>query len=202
MNSADTSSAPDKVRIQIILSSTREGRFGHRIANWFYGLAAKREDLLTELIDLRDWPLPFFDEPASPSTGHYAPEAQGWATKVAEGDGYVIVTPEYNFGYPAVLKNALDHIYHEWNNKPVAFVGYGGTAGGSRAVQQLRQVVVELQMAPIRAGIVMPFARRLFDENGAIKDEFYNTRAEALLDQLLWWARALKAARASNSGGS
>ena len=202
MSRLDTSPTPDSIRIQIILGTTREGRFGDRVASWFYGIAAKREDLIAELIDLRDWPLPFFNEPTSPSTGHYAPEAQSWAAKVAEGDGYVFITPEYTFGYPAVLKNALDHIYHEWNNKPVAFVGYGGTAGGSRAVQQLRQVVVELQMAPIRASVVMPFARRLFDESGAIKDEFYNTRAEALIEQLLWWARALKAARASTSGSS
>jgi NAD(P)H-dependent FMN reductase len=198
MNRLDTLSASDKVRIQIILGSTREGRFGDRVANWFYVLAAKREDLIAELIDLRDWTLPFFNEPKSPITGHYAPEARAWAAKMAEGDGYVFVTPEYNFGYPAVLKNALDHIYHEWNNKPVAFVSYGGGAGGSRSVQQLRQVVVELQMAPIRAGIVIPFARRLFDESGAIKDESYDTRANALLDQLLWWARALKAARADS----
>jgi NAD(P)H-dependent FMN reductase len=198
MNRLDTLSASDKVRIQIILGSTREGRFGDRVANWFYVLAAKREDFIAELIDLRDWTLPFFNEPKSPITGHYAPEARAWAAKMAEGDGYVFVTPEYNFGYPAVLKNALDHLYREWNNKPVGFVSYGGGAGGSRAVQQLRQVVVELQMAPIRAGIVIPFARRLFDESGAIKDESYDARANALLDQLLWWARVLKAARAES----
>lgn len=188
----------DAVRIQIILGSTREGRFGYRVANWFYKIAAAREDLTAELIDLRDWQLPFFNEARPPASGHYAAEAQAWAEKVAQGDGFVIITPEYNYGYPAVLKNALDHIYHEWNNKPVAFVGYGGSAGGSRAVQQLREVAIELQMAPIRAGIVMPFARRLFNEDGAIKDESYEGRANALLDQLLWWARALKAARAES----
>lgn len=197
-----TSTSPENPRIQIILGTTREGRFGDRVANWFYERAAKREDLIAELIDLRDWPLPFFNEPVSPITGHYAPEARGWAAKVAQGDGYVLVTPEYNFGYPAVLKNALDHLYREWNNKPVAFVSYGGSAGGSRAVQQLREVVVELQMAPIRTGIVIPFARRLFGESGEIKDESYNARANALLDQLLWWARALKAARANGSSDS
>ena len=192
----DAPPAPDRVRIQILLGSTREGRFGDRVAKWLYGHATEREDLIAELIDLRDWPLPFFNEPLSPITGRYASEARAWAAKVAEADGYVFVTPEYNFGYPAVLKNALDHIYHEWNNKPVSFVGHGGAAGGSRAVQQLRQVVVELQMAPIRAGIVIPFARRLFDESGAIRDESYDARASALLDQLVWWTRALKAARA------
>lgn len=202
MGRVDILSAPERIRIQIILGSTREGRFGDRVANWFYRLAGERKDTLSELIDLRDWPLPFFNEPTSPITGHYAPEARAWAAKIAEGDGYVFVTPEYNFGYPAVLKNALDHIYHEWNNKPVAFVSYGGGAGGSRAVQQLREVVIELQMAPIRAGIVIPFARRLFDESGTIKDESYNVRAKALLDQLLWWASALKAARVGSSDGS
>jgi NAD(P)H-dependent FMN reductase len=160
MSRLDSLPTPDRVRIQIVLGSTREGRFGDRVATWFYGLAARREDPIADFIDLRDWPLAFFNEATAPVTGHYAPEARGWAAKVAEGDGYVFITPEYNFGYPAVLKNALDHIYHEWKNMPVAFVGYGGTAGGSRAVQQLRQVVVELQMAHIRAGIVMPFARQ------------------------------------------
>jgi NAD(P)H-dependent FMN reductase len=158
--------------------------------------------LSAELIDLRDWPLPFFNEPVPPITGRYAPEAQAWAAKVGEADGFVFVTPEYNFGYPAVLKNALDHIYHEWNNKPVSFVGYGGAAGGSRAIQQLREVVVELQMAPIRAGIAIPFARRLFDESGAIKDESYDARANALLDDLMWWTRALKVARAEKLASS
>jgi NAD(P)H-dependent FMN reductase len=147
----------------------------------YYVLTAKREDLITELIDLRDCPLPFFNEPTSPITGHCVPEARAWA---AEGDGYVFVAPKYNFGYPAVLKNALDHRYREWNNKPVAFVSYGGPAGGSRAVQQLREVVVELQMAPIRAGIVISFVRRLFDESGEIKDDSYNARANTLLGQL------------------
>ena len=197
-----TLTSPDRVRIQILLGSTREGRFGDRVANWFYGVATKREDLIAELIDLRDWPLPFFNEPVPPITGRYAPEAQAWTAKVGEADGFVFVTPEYNFGYPAVLKNALDHIYHEWNNKPVSFVSYGGAAGGSRAVQQLREVVVELQMAPIRAEIAIPFARRLFDESGAIRDESYDGRANVLLDQLLWWTRALKAARVEKPASS
>jgi NAD(P)H-dependent FMN reductase len=124
VNGLDT--LPDLVRIQIILGSTREGRFGDRVATRFYGLAAKRENLVAELIDLRDWPLPCFNEPSSPITGHYAPEARAWAAKMAEGDSYVFVTPEYNFGYPAVLKNALDHIYHEWNNKPVPSLAMAG----------------------------------------------------------------------------
>jgi NAD(P)H-dependent FMN reductase len=186
----------DSVEIQIILGSTREGRFGETVARWFHGIAAERQDIGAELIDLRDWPLPFFNEARPPASGHHAAQAQAWAGKVARADGYVIVTPEYNHGYPAVLKNALDHLYSEWNNKPVAFVGYGGPAGGSRAVQQLRQVVVELQMAPIRNDIVMPLARRLFDEDGLLMDRAYDGRAGGLLDQLVWWARVLRPARA------
>ena len=117
---------------------------------------------------------------------------------MAEADGYVLVTPEYNFGPPAVLKNALDHVYDPWNNKPVAFVGYGGTGGGVRAVQQLRLSVIELQMAPIRDSLVLPFARRLFAaEDGRILDDAYEPRAQRLLDQLVWWAVTLKAARAA-----
>ena len=185
----------DAVKVQIILGSTRQGRFGDKVGRWIHDIAAKREDLSAELIDLRDWPLPFFDEARPPASGHYAPEARGWAGKVAEADGYILVTPEYNHGYPAVLKNALDHIYTEWNNKPAAFVGYGGPAGGSRAVQQLRQVVVELQMVPLRHDIVMPLARRLFDADGTILDESYNSRAAGLLDQLVWWSRLLRPAR-------
>jgi NAD(P)H-dependent FMN reductase len=107
MNRLNTLSAPDRVRIQVILGSTREGQFGDRVANWFYGLAAKCEDLIAELIDLLDWPLPFFNEPKSPITGHYAPQARAWAAKMAQGDGYVFVTPEYNFAYPAVLKRLV-----------------------------------------------------------------------------------------------
>jgi NAD(P)H-dependent FMN reductase len=187
----------DQLQVQIILGSTRQGRFGDRVAAWFHGVATRRDDLTADLLDLRDWPLPFFDEPVPPITGRYGIQAQAWADKVAVADAYVIVTPEYNHGYPAVLKNALDHVYQEWADKPVTFVSYGGPAGGSRAVEQLRQVVVELQMAPIREAMTLPFARRLFDERGTLTDPSYDERANTLLDQLLGWARSLRALRAS-----
>jgi len=181
--------------LQIILGSTRQGRVGDRVARWFYGVSTARDDLRAELLDLRDWPLPFFDHPVPPITGQYAPEAESWAAKVREADGYVIVTPEYNWSYPAVLKNALDHIYQEWNTKPVAFVSYGGPAGGSRAVQHLREVVTELQMVPLRDSIMLPFAHRLFDHDGTLADPAYNARANAMLDQWLVWAQVLRGVR-------
>ena len=140
--------------IQVILGSTRNGRLGDRVAAWFMGHASVRRDLTAELVDLRDWPLPFFDEPTPPIRGGYANPAQrAWAAKVEAADGYVFVSPEYNHGYTAVLKNALDHLYAEWTYKPAGFVGYGGLGGGIRAVEQLRQVVVELDDgAGARAG--------------------------------------------------
>ena len=143
------------IKIKIILGTTRQRRFGDKPAHWISDEAKTQADVEVELLDLRDYPLPFFDEPASPmwSKGQYASEAvQRWADRIAEGDAFVMVTPEYNHGYPGVLKNAIDYISPEWVNKPVAFVSYSN-AGRARAVEQLRQVVVELQMLPIKNAI-------------------------------------------------
>ncbi len=185
--------------ISIIVGSTRPNRFSEKPAQWIFELAQKRSDMTTELLDLRDYPLPFYDEPTSPSMikGEYPNAmAQTWARKIATSDGFIIVTPEYNHGYPAVLKNALDYVYREWNNKTVGFISYGGV-GGARAIEQLRQVAVELQMAPIRTSIHIPWSTYMETTKQGIRalDEFYE-KAEQLLTQLLWWAAALKAARA------
>ena len=171
--------------IHIILGSTRQGRFGDRVASWFMAHADARADMSAELVDLRDWPLPFFDQPVPPMMGSYNdPLQQAWAAKVAEADGYVIVTPEYNHGYPAVLKNALDHLYAEWNGKPVGFVGYGGSGGGIRAVEQLRQVVIELAMVPIRSQVAIPGAYRVF-QNGAPDNPALAQAADTVLNEVV-----------------
>jgi NAD(P)H-dependent FMN reductase len=187
-----------KPKIGIVISSTREGRFGEKPAKWIYEMAAKRGDLDVELIDLRDYPMPFFEEPTSPA---YAPPsnevARRWAAKVASLDGFIFVTAEYNRGPPAVLKNALDYAYREWNRKPAGYVGYGGV-GGARAVEQLRLINVELQMAPTRTGVhiaggdFMGLWRggKTFEEMPLLRQS-----AEAMLDELAWWAKALKTAR-------
>ena len=183
-------------KILIIIGSTREGRISQGVGRWVAKQAAERTDFTSELADLRDWPLPFFASNISPGSPEYKPEGivQQWAEKIASADGFVVVTPEYNHGYPAVLKNALDHLYREWNQKPIAFVSYG-SVGGARAVEQLRQVAVELQMAPIREAVsIMSFWKEL-DENGAPKDPAYGKRLTTLFDQLLWWTNALKTAR-------
>ncbi len=155
-----------------------------------------------ELLDLRDYPLPFFDEPISPARFHGIypnPIAAAWAKKIDEADGYIIVSPEYNHGYSAVLKNALDWTFHEWNNKPVAFVSYGGV-GGARGVEQLRLVAIELEMAPIRHAVHIPgdVYRAVMSEETPVDPERFKPSepaADRMLDQLIWWAKALKTAR-------
>ena len=146
--------ASTKPRIGIVISTTREGRFGDRPARWIHDIAASRDDLAVELIDLRDYPMPFFAEPASPAYATPKDEvARRWAEKVDSLDGFVFVTAEYNRAPSAVLKNALDYAYREFNRKPAAYVGYGGV-GAARAIEQLRLINVELQMAPTRSGAV------------------------------------------------
>jgi NAD(P)H-dependent FMN reductase len=185
--------------IQVILGSTRKGRRGENVARWVLERALAAEAFSAELLDLADYPLPFYEETTSPAGhhGNYALDVQRrFVAKIAQADGYIIVTPEYNHGYPAALKNALDHGYYEWNNKPTAFVSYAGTAiGGSRAVEQLRLVAIELQMAPIRESVHVGAVRQIFDEQGQMTADTYDQRLAALFRQLRWWGDALKAAR-------
>lgn len=191
-----------KLKVKVIIGSTRQGRFGDKPAAWMAGEAAMRPDMDVEVLDLRDYQLPFFDEAVSPSykSEPYKNEAVArWTAKVADGDAFIIVAPEYNHGYTAVLKNALDYVYQEWNNKAVAFVTYG-SAMGARSVEQLREVAVELQMAPIRNAIHMPYDVIVAGGKGAAATELfapYADRAKGLLEQLAWWAKALKAARSA-----
>jgi NAD(P)H-dependent FMN reductase len=189
------------LNIKVILGSTREGRFGEKPAQWIFGEVKKLEGVEVELIDLRDYPLPFFNEAVSPAmnNGVHANEiAAKLAKKIAEADGFIIATPEYNHGYPAVLKNAMDFIYNEWNKKPVGFVSWGGVAG-ARSVEQLRQVSIELQMAPIRNAVHIPNFWAMTDEKGNLKTESIQKNADDFLAQLLWWAKALKTARENDA---
>jgi NAD(P)H-dependent FMN reductase len=187
-------------RIGIIIGSTREGRFGDKPAAWIHTLARQRSDLQFELIDLRDHPLPFFDE-ALPLTWGPAKNAaaQAWAAKMASLDGFIVVTPEYNHGPSAVLKNALDYAYAEFNRKPIAFVGYGGV-GAARAIEQLRLNAVELQMAPIRSAVHIGMVEFMgILQQGKHVDDYPHLAqsANGLLDDLAWWAASLKNARSA-----
>lgn len=187
-----------KPKLAVIIGSIRPNRFADHPAQWIVEIAKRRGDFDVELIDLKDYPMPLFAEEASSA---YAPSksavAQRWQTKVAEFDAYVFTAAEYNRGPTAVLKNALDYAYTEWNNKPVAFVGYGGV-GGARAVEQLRLNAIELQMAPIRTAvhIQMQVYLAVLKEGKKLNEfDFLNTTAKDMLDQLAWWTNALKAAR-------
>jgi NAD(P)H-dependent FMN reductase len=142
-----------KVKIAVIIGTTRGARIGHKPTEWIADIASQRDDMIVEVLDLREYPMPFFDEVASNAWAPSRNEvAQRWQKKVAEFDGYIFVSAEYNRGVPAVLKNALDYAYPEWNKKAAAFVGYG-SVGAARAIEQLRLIAIELQMAPIRTGV-------------------------------------------------
>ena len=172
--------------IQIILASTREGRVGDKSAAWVAEKAKTHTDFTSELVDLRDWPLPHFNDPKLPGAGEYSYDyTRKWSEKVSQAQGYIMVTCEYNHGYPGVLKNALDHLYKEWNGKPVAFVSYGGVAGGTRAVEQLHQVVNELRMVSIHDEVNIPFIWSAFDANGKLtQEELHAGRLEKLFLEL------------------
>src|SRR5687768_14310563 len=185
-------------KLAVVIGSIRPNRFADHPAQWISEIAKKRGDFDVELIDLKDYPMALFAEAASPL--YAASEdvaAQRWQRRVAEFDAYVFTAAEYNRGPTAVLKNALDYAYAEWNNKPVAFVGYGGV-GGARAVEQLRLNAIELQMAPIRTAvhIQVPVYLAVLKEGKKLGDfDFLNQNAMDMLDQLAWWTNALKAAR-------
>jgi NAD(P)H-dependent FMN reductase len=191
-----------KPKIAIVIGSTREGRFADHPANWIYELAKQRGDIDVELVDLRDFPLPFFDEPASPAWVPSKSEvAQNWQKKVEQFDGFVFTAAEYNRGPTGVLKNALDYAYPQWTKKAVGFVGYGGV-GGARAVEQLRLNAIELQMAPIRVGVHIQWAvmSEVMEGKKKLADfDFLNQGGRDLLDQLVWWTKALKEARGNDA---
>jgi NAD(P)H-dependent FMN reductase len=185
------------IKIHIILGSTRPERISDKPGKWIFDEARKREGVEAELLDLRNYPMPFYNERKSPSAleGKYSDDiALKWVKKIGEGDAYIIIAPEYNHGYPAVLKNALDYPYYEWNKKPVGFISYGNV-GGARSVEQLRQVAVELELVPINEGIHIRGIRKLINEKGEFNGETFTEDAKDLLDQLLWWAKLLKKGR-------
>lgn len=183
-------------RIAVILGSTRPGRNGEQVARWVLDHASRRDDATFELVDLADHPLPHLDEAVPPSRGRYEHEhTRAWAQKIASYDGYVIVTPEYNHSTSGVLKNAMDYLYAEWNNKAVGFVSYG-SAGGVRAVEHLRLVAGELQMADVRQQVALSLMTE-FENFSVFKPGDYNLRSLAtLFDQVIAWSNALAPLRA------
>ncbi len=184
-------------KIGIILGSTRPGRVGEVVARWVYEVAAQRSDAEFELVDLLDYKLPHLDEAYPPSMGQYSqPHTLEWAAKIASFDGYVMVTPEYNHSTSGALKNAIDFLYAEWNNKAVGFVSYG-SVGGARAVENLRLVAGELQMADVRAQVALSL-RTDFENFSVLKpSDFQRQALTTVLDQVVAWSKALAPLRAA-----
>jgi NAD(P)H-dependent FMN reductase len=191
------------LKLQIILGSTREGRAADRLMPWLLETARKHGKFEVELLDLREWPLPFFAEtmatvgdPANPT--YSQPIVQKWNRKIGEGDAFVIVTPEYNHSVPGVLKNALDSVFLSFalRNKPAAFVGYsGGTVAGARAVEHLVHICFEAEMVPLRNSVLLPMVHQAFEADGRPKNPMSTASLEILLDDLAWWGDLLKIAR-------
>jgi len=179
------------IRIGIILGSTRPNRNGEQVARWVYDNASLRSDVEFELVDLRDYPLPHLDEPLPPSMGQYQNDhTRQWAEKIASFDGFVIVTPEYNHSTSGVLKNAIDYLYAEWNNKAVGFVSYGAV-GGARAAEHLRLVAGELQMADVRQQVTLSLITD-FENFSVFKPGDYSVASlNTLFDQVIAWSAAL-----------
>jgi NAD(P)H-dependent FMN reductase len=185
------------LKVAVIIGSTRPGRNAEKVARWAFEQAKKRTDAEFELVDIKDFNLPLLDEPVPPSMGKYSkPHTLAWAKKIASFDAFVFVTPEYNHAPSAALKNALDYLYAEWNNKAAGFVSFGA-AGGTRAVEQLRQVMGELQIADVRAQVAFSLFTD-FENYSVLKpNPMHETNLTLMLDQLVSWAGALRAVRAA-----
>jgi NAD(P)H-dependent FMN reductase len=183
------------IRVAIILGSTRPGRNGEAVAKWVHGIAGKRTDAQYELVDIKDFNLPLLDEPVPPSMGQYSqPHTKKWAEKIGSFDAFVFVTPEYNHATSGALKNAIDYLYREWNNKAAGFVSYG-SAGGARAVENLRLVMGELMVADVRAQVMLSlftdFEKFSIFKPAAMHEQEVNT----MLDQVVSWGTALQSVR-------
>ena len=174
-----------KPKLLIILASTRPGRVGLPVANWFNELAVTDARFEVELVDLAELALPLLDEPKHPRLREYSHDHTfAWSETVDSADAVVLVTAEYNYGYPAALKNALDYLHHEWRFKPVGFVSYGGVAAGTRAVQQLKQVVGALQLIPTGTGVNIPFVFGMIEDGVLHANDVMEQAAAAMLSEL------------------
>ncbi len=185
------------VKLAIVVGSTRPGRKAEVVAKWVLEHAQGRNDATFELVDIQDFNLPLLDEPIPPSMGKYSkPHTKLWAARIAQFDGFVFVTPEYNHAPSGALKNALDFIYAEWNNKAAGFVGYG-SLGAARSVEQLRLILAELQVATVRAQVALSLATDFENYTTFKPDPRHIKTLGTLFDQLTAWAGALKTVRAA-----
>lgn len=187
------------IKLQIILGSTRPGRIGEAVAQWVYEVAQKRHDFTPEFVDVAGYNLPLLDEPVPPSLHQYSKEhTKRWSEKIAEADGYIFVTGEYNHSIPGALKNAIDFLYAEWNDKAAGFVSYGSN-GGSRAVEHLRGVSAELRLADVREQLMLYLASDFENFRVFKPSEPHELQLNKVFDQVAGWAGALQTVRAKTA---
>ena len=183
------------LKIAVITGSTRPGRLNEQVAQWVYNLAKQRTDAEFELVDIASFNLPLLDEPVPPSMGQYTHEhTKRWSEKIAPFDAFVFVTPEYNHATSAALKNAIDYLFHEWNNKAAGFVGYG-SVGGARAVENLRLIMGELMIADVRAQVSLSLATDFEHYKTFKPDPRHEKALSTMLEQVISWGTALKTVR-------
>jgi NAD(P)H-dependent FMN reductase len=184
-------------RLAVIVASTRPGRIAPAVAEWFVRAAREHGGFEVDLVDLAEVDLPFLDEPNHPRLKDYVHDhTRAWSARVDAADAFVVVTPEYNYGMPAVLKNALDYLHHEWAHKPIAFVSYGGVSAGTRSVQMAKQVVTTLRMYALPEAVSIPFVQQFLDDEGRLQpNETMEGAAKAVLDELVVVEQALRPLR-------
>ena len=185
------------LKLHTIICSTRPGRVGPAVARWFHDFAAQHGQFDATLIDLAEFKLPLYDEPQHPATRQYEhAHTKQWSASVAAADAYVFVTPEYNYGPPPSFVNALNYVYHEWNDKPCGFVSYGGVSGGLRAVQMEKLLVTTLKMMPMVEGVAVPMVAKLLDAERQFQaNDLIAASAKTMLNELHYWAGGLQAMR-------
>jgi NAD(P)H-dependent FMN reductase len=183
--------------LQIIIASTRPGRVGPSVAAWVQDRAIEHGGFDVELVDLADINLPMFDEPRHPRFGDYAHEhTRAWSATVDRADAFVLVMPEYNYGFNAAIKNAIDYLHTEWQYKPVGFASYGGVAAGTRAVQLLKPVLTTLKMMPISEAVHIPFVTQFLDADNRLQpNDIMEASVTAMLDELARWTAAMSSLR-------
>ena len=184
-------------KLIVVVASTRPGRVGSSVGQWFAQAARAHGGFEVELVDLAEVGLPLLDEPNHPRLGQYVHQhTKDWSAAVSSADAFVFVTPEYNHGMPATLKNALDYLHAEWQYKPAGFVSYGGVSAGLRSVQMAKPVLAALKMTPVTEAVAIPFVGRLLDDEGvAHADEIMESSAKAMLDELVRYAEVLSPLR-------
>lgn len=187
--------------LHVVIASTRPGRVGLPVGEWFARAAREHGAFEVEVVDLAELSLPFMDEPNHPRLRRYTKQhTRDWSARVSAADAFAFVMPEYNYGFTAPLKNAIDYLHYEWWYKPVGLVSYGGISAGTRAAQMIKQVVTTLKMFPLPEAVSIPFVAQFIDDDGVLRpNEVMEQSAKAMLEELASLEQALRPLRAATA---